>query len=53
MKPSRVRVASYEQTRETLALLKILALGNRQIAEGRAVPAGEAFRRLRAKTSRR
>jgi prevent-host-death family protein len=46
-------VASYEQTQETLALLKILALGNRQIAEGTAVPAQEAFRRLRAKTSRR
>jgi prevent-host-death family protein len=28
-------VASYEETQETLALLKILALGNRQIEEGR------------------
>jgi prevent-host-death family protein len=28
-------VASYEQTQETLALLKILALGNQQIAQGR------------------
>jgi PHD/YefM family antitoxin component YafN of YafNO toxin-antitoxin module len=29
-------VASYEETQETLALLKILVLGNRQIEEGRA-----------------
>ncbi len=28
-------IASYEQTQETLALLKILALGNRQIDEGK------------------
>jgi prevent-host-death family protein len=46
-------VATYEQTQETLALLKILALGNRQVAEGRTVPADEAFRRLREKTPRR
>lgn len=42
-------VASYEQTQETMALLKILALGNRQIEEGRVVPAAEAIKRLRAK----
>lgn len=46
-------VASYEQTQETLALLKILALGNRQIAEAKTVPADEAFRRLREKKPRR
>ena len=40
-------VASYEQDQETLALLKILALGRRQVEEGRTVPAEEAFRRLR------
>ena len=40
-------VASYEATQETLALLKILALGRRQVEEGRTVPADEAFRRLR------
>ena len=40
-------VASYEATQETLALLKILALGRRQIQEGKTVPAGEVFRRLR------
>jgi len=35
-------VATYEQTQETLALLKILALGRRQIEEGGAVPLAEA-----------
>jgi prevent-host-death family protein len=40
-------VASYEATQEALALLKILALGRRQVEEGKTVPAGEAFRRLR------
>ncbi len=40
-------VASYEETQETLALLKILALGNRQIEEGRVVQAKVAFKRLR------
>jgi prevent-host-death family protein len=42
-------VASYEATQETLALLKILALGRRQIQEGKTVPADEVFRRLRKK----
>ena len=40
-------VASYEQTQETMALLKILALGNRQIEEGKVVSAGAAIKRLR------
>ncbi|MEX0801734.1 MAG: type II toxin-antitoxin system Phd/YefM family antitoxin [Candidatus Binatia bacterium] len=40
-------VASYEQTQETMALLKILALGNRQIEEGKVVPANAAIKRLR------
>jgi prevent-host-death family protein len=46
-------VASYEATQETLALLKILALGRRQVEEGRTVPAAQAFRRLRERRSRR
>ena len=41
-------VASYEQTQETMALLKILALGNRQIEEGKVVLANTAIKRLRA-----
>ena len=40
-------VASYEATQETMALLKILALGNRQIEDGRVVPAVDVIRRLR------
>ena len=45
-------VASYEATQETLALLKILALGRRQVEEGRTVPADEVFRRLRKRRTR-
>jgi prevent-host-death family protein len=45
-------VASYEETQETMALLKILALGNRQIEEGKVVPASDAFRRLREQKTR-
>ena len=40
-------IASYEQAQETMALLKILALGNRQIEEGTVRPAGEVIKRLR------
>jgi len=46
-------VASYEATQETLALLKILALGRRQVEEGKAVPVAEAVRRLRARRTAR
>jgi len=42
-------VASFEETQETLALLKILALGNQEIAAGRLSPVGEVAARLRAK----
>jgi prevent-host-death family protein len=42
-------VASYEDTQETLALLKILALGNKQITEGRVKPMAEIVQRLRAR----
>lgn len=40
-------IESYEQTQETMAMLKILALGNRQIEEGRVQPLAEAVARLR------
>lgn len=40
-------VATYEQTQETMALLKILALGRREIEKGEVVPAAEALRKLR------
>lgn len=42
-------VASYEEIQETMALLKILALGNRQIEASKVIPAAEAIKRLRAK----
>lgn len=45
-------VATYEGTQETLALLKILALGNLQIDEGKVVPASQVIRRLRGKKPR-
>jgi prevent-host-death family protein len=40
-------IAGFEQTQETLALLKILALGNRQIGEGKVQSADDAVRGLR------
>lgn len=42
-------VASYEKTQETLALLKILALGNREVEAGRVIPLADVVRRLKAK----
>jgi prevent-host-death family protein len=44
-------VASYEETQETLALLKILALGNQEIEAGKVKPVAEVVARLRAKHS--
>ena len=41
-------IASYESTQETLALLKILALGNREIEQGKVAPVADVVRRLRA-----
>jgi len=40
-------IESYEQTQETLALLKILAIGTRQIEAGRVQPAEDVIKRLR------
>ena len=40
-------IGSYEQMQETLALLKILALGDRQIAAGEVQPAADVIARLR------
>ena len=45
-------VASYEETQETLALLKILALGNRDVEQGRIRPIADAVRRLRTKKTK-
>ncbi len=40
-------IDSYEQTQETVALLKILALGSRQIEAGQVQPATDVIARLR------
>jgi prevent-host-death family protein len=44
-------VASYEETQETLALLKILALGSQQVERGEVTPINEVIKRLRSKAS--
>lgn len=40
-------IESYEQTQHTMALLKILALGMRQVEEGNVLPAEDVIKRLR------
>ena len=40
-------IDSFEKTQETMALLKILALGNRQIETGRVEAAADVIARLR------
>ena len=40
-------IVSYEKTQETLALLKVLALGEQQVKEGKTVSASVAMRRYR------
>jgi len=42
-------VASYEETQETLALLKILALGSQQVASGNVKPLEGVVQRLRGR----
>ena len=41
-------IASYEQTQESLALLKMLAQSSKSIQEGRTKPAAKAFADVRA-----
>lgn len=43
-------VASYEETQETLALLKILALGNQDVSERRLKPPAQVLARLRSRS---
>lgn len=45
-------VASYEQTQQTLALLKILALGQREVERGEVRPLAEVASRLRSRQTR-
>ncbi len=42
-------IESYEQTQQTMALLKILALGMRQVEEGKVLSADSVIKRLREK----
>ena len=42
-------IDSYERTRETVALLKILAMGNEQVDSGRLQTAAEVVARLRTR----
>lgn len=42
-------VASYEETQETLALLKLLALGAQDIEQGKVTPVADAVARIRAR----
>jgi prevent-host-death family protein len=46
-------VSSFEETQETLALLKILALGNQEVAARKVKPVADVTARLRAKTATR
>ncbi len=45
-------VTVYEETQETLALLKVLALTNKQVEAGKVDRASEAFKRIRQRVSR-
>ncbi len=42
-------IESFEKERETMAMLKILALGNQQIEKGEVISASEAFVEIRTK----
>lgn len=42
-------VASYEQQQDTLALLKLLALGEHDVRQGQTSPVDEAFDRVLAR----
>jgi prevent-host-death family protein len=46
-------IASYEQTQQTMALLKILALGMRQVEEGNVLPAENVIKRMRERRETR
>jgi prevent-host-death family protein len=46
-------IESYEQTQETMALLKILALGMRQIEEGKVQSAASVVKNLRKRQGKR
>jgi PHD/YefM family antitoxin component YafN of YafNO toxin-antitoxin module len=43
-------VVSYEETQEALTLLKILALGNQQVAQEKVKPVAEVMKQLRGRS---
>jgi prevent-host-death family protein len=45
-------IASYEESQEALALLKLLALSNKDVEAGRLRPVGEAFAAIRERAKR-
>lgn len=42
-------LASFEEVQETLALLKLLALGQKEVEQNQVRPASEVFERLRSR----
>lgn len=46
-------IASYEETQESLALLKILALSRKDVEAGRVKPAAQAFADIKEKIRQR
>ena len=46
-------IESYEETQQTIALLKILSLGIRQVEEGKVLPAEDVINRLRERRENR
>jgi predicted transcriptional regulator len=46
-----VDVHSYDESQETLALLKILAIGEKEIEAGKTVPIEEVIAEFRARSS--
>ena len=46
-------VASYEATQETLAMLKLIALGRREVEEGKVRPARDVFDEIKASLLKR
>jgi prevent-host-death family protein len=46
-------IESYERAQETMAFLRMLALGNRQIEEGRVEPASNVIKRIRQRRGNR
>jgi prevent-host-death family protein len=42
-------IKSYEQTKETMAMLKIMALGNQQIEKGKTKPSADVFNKIRSR----